>query len=743
MVSPGPSPEPDPPLWGVHRSQRVAVGLFALHFLWAVTSWSQRSSYFFGQCTDHPIGLEVRDLAVVPRTAGQMGEIALLPSAESYLLLFVLDSTGSVARVDTCDLPAGQRQIVAADLDGDGRNQFVSFNSEKGVISILKRAGNGFSEQSIAAVPARHLSIADINSDGRPDILLYGRTSAGVITYLNRRNGRFVRGPVLFPDISVSDLQVRDLDGDGVNDVFLLDWLSNKLDVFYGISRMIFSEQLSVDLPGEPGALAVGPVTAKRTTRIGITFPSMKKIIVYDGNALGDFSIGTIIECPSSPGGILIEDIDKDGLSEVVTSTDHGILVRGGAPASSVERTQFFAPPAGPNLWALATVRGDGYPDLVVMDRRTRTLRILFNEAHTPAVEPVQSYAVGVDPLGVAIGDVDGDGLQDVLVANEGSNTISTLLNRGDGLLHSQQSVLAGDAPSWVSRLAGGIEGMVVAHSASGRVRIVTLGGEKRYSSVVTMPAGERPEILEASFNPEDHRIEIMLRSFEDEGRRVTLTFLQQLSRRQFLERTFHPLVSSPVLAVSAIHLGPRRDLAVLFATNNAHSKRTTVYSVRATPTFQFGPVNSLFSFPDSTSRTFLLLWGEQRSETSSTAAVAIGEPVNSIGAFAIEGDTLARPVHWVGGIRPIDDTALAFEDVDGDGIPDLVVADALQKMVVFLRGLPGGAFAEPEGIAPAGNIGAFAVGRLTRSQGDDLIFTDRRQGTLRLLIDPFRRKGE
>ena len=35
----------------------------------------------------------------------------------------------------------------------------------------------------------------------------------------------------------------RDANGDGINDVFLLNWLSDQLEVFYGITRMVFSEQ--------------------------------------------------------------------------------------------------------------------------------------------------------------------------------------------------------------------------------------------------------------------------------------------------------------------------------------------------------------------------------------------------------------------------------------------------------------------------------------------------------------------
>jgi hypothetical protein len=736
------SPESGLPLWAGQRSYRVAVGLFALHFLWAASSWSQRSSYFFAPCAEYPVELDVRDLAVSPSVSGRPAEIALLSAARSFLLLVRMDATGSIVRTDTCPVPDGQRQVVCADLEGKGRNDIVTFNGEKGEVTIVRSSPAGFTEQTVAVPPARHLMVADINSDGRPDLLLYGKTTAGVMTFLNRRDGRFVRGPILFPDVSAADLQVCDLDGDGVNDVFLLDWLSNKLDVFYGISRLVFSEQLSVDIPGEPSDLAVGPVTSQRTTRVAITVPTSKKILVYDGNAVGDFDLVATLECPSPPQGVAVTDIDKDGLVEVVSSTDRGLLVRSGTPLTPQERTQFFAPGSAA-LWALSDLDGDGYTDLVALDRRNRQLHVLYNDHHQPPAGRVQTYAVGVDPVGVTLGDIDSDGLRDVLVANEGSNTVSRLLNRGDGRLRAQQSIFAGEAPTEAVRLDRGGAELVVAHSNSGRVRIVSLQGERRYSSFVTMTEGEHPEILDASFNRHERRIEIMIRSHDPTGRGTTLTFLEQLSRRQFLERTFRPTVAVPVLAATARHEGPAGGLAVLFATNDPATARTTVYAVQATPAFIFGAVSTLFSFPDSLSRTFLLTWEDEEGVYSPRAVVAIGEPTNALGIFSMAADTLAGPVRWVKGVRPIDDAAVKYEDVDGDGIADLVVADAVRGTVSFLRGTADGRFGDPWPIAPAVSIGGFAVGSVVSRHACDLLVSDRRAGVLRIFVDPFRRVME
>ncbi len=742
MGESGASKESDAVGCGGQAGQRIVAGLFALNVLWSVQAWSQRSICFFAHRSDEPLSQNVRALAVVPASQVRPSEVVVLPSTSPYILFFRVDADGTLTPTDTCRLPSTQDALLSADLDGDGNVEYVTMDGNGGVVRVIRRTGKGFAQTAYVVPPAQRMAVGDINSDGRKDLLFFGRTSAGVTTLINRRNGRFERGPVLFPDISVSDIQVSDLDGDGVNDVFLLDWLSNKLDVFYGISRMVFSEQLSIALPGEPGLLSLGPVTSKRTVRLAITLPSARRVLVYDGNALGDFVNSAIIECPSPPEGVIVKDIDADHIPEIVTSTDHGILVRSGFAAPWPERTQYFAP-AVAGTWTLADIDGDGSPDLIGVDHRSKRLCVLFNEARSMPLRQDTVYPVGLDPRGVALADVDRDGLPDILVANEGSNTVSVLLNKGNGRFHAQQSTLVGDSPSAVAPMEGNEAGFVVSDAIAGHVRVVTMHGDRSSSSTVAMPAGRRPEVLGASFNPALRRIEILLRSHEDVGNGVLLTFLQQLSRRQFLERAFRPSVASTVLAATArrdLHTG---GLAALFATNDPQSGRTTVYASTATSQFEFGSLRPVFSYPDSTSSTFLLSWGAVSNTSVSTAAIAMRDPSDRIAVFTISGDTLAAPVQWIKGFRPLDGTAMALGDVDGDGTTDLVVADASRKTIFLFRGDEDYGFAAPVPIAAAENVGDFAVGHLRHSDGSDLVITDTRAGTVRVLVDPFRRNGE
>jgi hypothetical protein len=336
---------------------------------------------------------------------------------------------------------------------------------------------------------------------------------------------------------------------------------------------------------------------------------------------------------------------------------------------------------------------------------------------------------------------VDHDGLPDILVANQRSNTVSVLFNRGNGQFQTQSCTAVGESPFCVAPLEGGAPGFVVSGGVEGQVRVVTYEESRTNSMMVAMQGGRDPEVLEASFNPTESRFEIMLRTHEEQTKGVMLTFLEQLSRRQFLERAVRPSVSSTVLAATARR--QNQTLAVLYATNDIKTGRTTVYTSTATPEFKFSTLRSLFSFPDSTSSTFLLSWGNTGRDTLSMAAVALGEPADMIGVFVMKRDTLAAPVQWIKGFRPLDDSAMALEDVDGDGLPDLVVADAVRKVVYLFQGEYDFGFYAPVPVTSAARLGDFAVGHLRNSPGSDLVLTDRRSGSVKILLDAFRRQGE
>src|SRR5207248_254815 len=85
------------------------------------------------------------------------------------------------------------RSVVLADINGDGKPDLLVGNQTAGTVSVFLGNGNGTFQSAatftVGSAP-RPLTVADANADGRPDVVVpNGGTSVSVL--LNTANGNF------------------------------------------------------------------------------------------------------------------------------------------------------------------------------------------------------------------------------------------------------------------------------------------------------------------------------------------------------------------------------------------------------------------------------------------------------------------------------------------------------------------------------------------------------------------------
>lgn len=178
------------------------------------------------------------------------------------------------------------------------------------------------------------------------------------------------------------------------------------------------------------------------------------------------FALGTDITTNLHPNGIVIIDLDGDGIPDIATpnnanSPSSVISVLRNTSSGGVvyfaSKIDLPAPTGSlPNSMAAADIDGDGLPDLVVTNNVANTVSVYRNTSVPGTISFASrvEFATGNAPWYVAVSDLDGDGKPDLAVTNFMSNSVSIFKNTGASgtiAFAAKSDLVTGFAPSIVA----------------------------------------------------------------------------------------------------------------------------------------------------------------------------------------------------------------------------------------------------------------------------------------------------
>lgn len=352
--------------------------------------------------------------------------------------------------------PAAYRGVAAYDYDGDGRDDLL-YTGYSGATRLYRNLGawRFADETSTLALAARasytQAVWGDLDGDGDADLVLGGAPGTPSAVLRNDDAGGFTEVSADLPLGSavygVSSINLADLDGDGLLDIYLAV-LGGPDQLLYNLGDWVFADEADIRAPVDRG-VSMGSIATDLDgdgdLDLYLTYDARQSNRLLRNDGTGYFSDDTprtILGYAGFGMGVDAGDVDGDGMLDLyITNLYENVLFRSGAS----EYADFVEVGAEAGVadrgmgWGtvIFDANHDGHADIFVANESPFTVdgvavpNRLFLGIGGGGFESTDDRAASSREadFGAAPGDFDGDGDLDIAIATSGGQGLKLLRN--------------------------------------------------------------------------------------------------------------------------------------------------------------------------------------------------------------------------------------------------------------------------------------------------------------------------
>jgi hypothetical protein len=225
---------------------------------------------------------------------------------------------------------------------------------------------------------------------------------------------------------------VGDFNGDGKQDLAVANYLeftSSTVSILLGDGTGNFSAPTNYTVGNGPIFVAVGDFNGDGKQDLAVVDEFSNSVSILLGDGAGNFSAPTNFAVGGEPSSVAVGDFNGDGKQDLaVANVDDGTLsILLGDGTGNFSAATNFGVGNFPFSVAVGDFNGDGKQDLAVANFDGDNVSILLGDGAGNFSAPT-NFGAGSNPIWLAVGDFNGDGKQDLAVANYYSDNVSILL---------------------------------------------------------------------------------------------------------------------------------------------------------------------------------------------------------------------------------------------------------------------------------------------------------------------------
>ncbi len=411
------------------------------------------------------------------------------------------------------------------DVDGDEKLDVVASTLYEALVFLNRGDGTFAIQQRTPLDNGTLIRFADVNRDGRPDLIRPNQSADVVSVLLGRGDGTFQARRRFATGEFPQTLQVVDFNEDGRVDLLTANRVSNDLSVLLGKGDGSFENQRRFAAYQASGAKATDVNHDGRQDIVAVidddVVVAIGHVAVFLGRGDGAFNEPQLFDLPRFSKLRALVDLNGDGWIDVVTSNEGehdeevgffngSVSVLLGTPGGGFINQPPL--PGGDGLLEVlvADFNKDKLVDILTLNRGKRhregayhhenvsvfayhggSVSVIFGQRDGKFAEP-RTIAIGDDPQDVVVKDVDHDSVMDIVVVNRGrqdlnftDGNVAVLLGRGHGNFQEARHFRVGNNSESTLAREPNIHVRAVDIDGDTDVDLMTLNGDTNDVSVL------------------------------------------------------------------------------------------------------------------------------------------------------------------------------------------------------------------------------------------------------------------
>jgi hypothetical protein len=252
-----------------------------------------------------------------------------------------------------------------------------------------------------------HVFFADLNGDGRTDLVVTSKFSNGLQVFYRGEKNKFYPPEILFQDGSFGSVAFDSFSEESSQLDFVLgDDLKGELQLIHNETLSALREPVRLSFGSPIGWIATANLNQNSLPDVVLSLPEKNQVVVIFDYGTQTYTQPIVLDCGIRPTKVIVRDVNGDDLPDILVldEDERSISVFLAKGDNTFHDRVVIGTGGKATDFDVRDINGDRKIELIFADRQNKTISIITSkEKSLLGRSDVISYASGSSPMSLAM----------------------------------------------------------------------------------------------------------------------------------------------------------------------------------------------------------------------------------------------------------------------------------------------------------------------------------------------------